>query len=70
VNVASGKENSILGSSGLNGKSITGLKVTQHGVVVAIEISYSGGSQLVKVKQTQVEVGGTLDWGTGTIQNF
>jgi hypothetical protein len=34
--------------------------------VVAIKISYSGGSQWIKVFQGDVEAGGTIDWGTGT----
>jgi hypothetical protein len=57
---------SILTPSGLNGKTVTDVVVTQHGIVTAIEIVYSGGSQFIKEKQGLVEVGGTLEWNTGT----
>ncbi len=58
---------SVLTASGLSAKSVTDVIVTTHGAVVAIEIVYSGGSQFIKVRQGQVEAGGTLDWGTGTL---
>jgi hypothetical protein len=38
----------------------------QHGNVIVFEISYSGGSQFLKVQQFKAEVGGTAEWGTGT----
>jgi deoxyribose-phosphate aldolase len=57
---------SILTASGLSGKTVTDVVVTQHGIVTAIEIVYSTGSQFIKEKQGLVEVGGTLEWGTGT----
>jgi hypothetical protein len=57
---------SILTASGLSGKTVTDVIVTQHGIVTAIEIVYSGGSQFIKEKQGLVEVGGTLEWNTGT----
>jgi hypothetical protein len=52
--------------SGLNGKSITGVDVYYHGNVFVVEITFSGGSQFIKHKQLQSEIGGTLEWGTGT----
>lgn len=61
------KKNNILGTSGLNSKSITGIETYQAGSTVIIEISFSGGSQFIKVKGFQVEVGGTNEWGTGTL---
>lgn len=57
----------ILGLSGLSAKSITDISAYQHGSVAVIEIAYSGGTQYIKVKQSQIEVGGTNEWGTGTI---
>jgi hypothetical protein len=57
---------SILTASGLNAKAITDVIVTQHGIVTVIEVAFSGGSQFVKEKQGLVEVGGDLNWGTGT----
>jgi len=60
------RSTSILTASGLNGKSVTDVIVTQHGIVTVIEVAYSGGSQFVKEKQGLVEVGGDLNWGTGT----
>jgi hypothetical protein len=62
----SSRSKSVLTASGLNGKTITDVVVTQHGSVTAIELVFSGGSQFVKERQGLVEVGGTLDWGTGT----
>lgn len=56
----------VIAASGLNGKSITSLEVYVHGAVTVVEIGFSGGSQFVKVKQGQAEVGGTNEWGTGT----
>lgn len=60
------KKNGVLAVSGLNAKSITGVDVYQAGAVTVIEISHSTGSQFVKVKGLQAEVGGTNEWGTGT----
>jgi len=56
----------ITGTSGLSGKSITGVAVHYHGSVHIIEINYSGGPTYVKIKQNLAEVGGTLEFGTGT----
>ena len=58
---------SILTPSGLNGKTDTDVIVTQHGSVTAIEVVFSGGSVFIKERQDMVEVGGTLDFGTGTL---
>jgi hypothetical protein len=60
------RSKSILTASGLSGKSVTDVLITQHGSVTVIEVAYSGGSQFVKEKQGLVEVGGDLNWGTGT----
>lgn len=60
------RSTSILAASGLSGKSVTDVIVTQHGSVTCIEVAYSGGSKFVKEKQGLVEVGGDLNWGTGT----
>jgi hypothetical protein len=60
------RSKSVLTPSGLNGKTVTDVIVTQHGSVTCIEIVYSGGSQFIKEKQGLVEVGGTLEWNTGT----
>lgn len=68
--MAQGKTKNILGDSGLSAKSITGAVVTVHGSVVAIELTYSGGSEFIKVKHGLVELGGTNEWGSGTVQNF
>ena len=60
------RSKSVLTASGLSGKSVTDVLITQHGSVTVIEVAYSGGSQFVKEKQGLVEVGGDLNWGTGT----
>lgn len=66
--MATGKTNNILGVSGTSSKSITGLVITYHGSVVALNILWSGGDVFIKVKHGLVEVGGTNEWGTGTLQ--
>ena len=58
---------SVLTASGLNGKTDTDVIVTQHGSVTAIEVVFSGGSVFIKERQGMVDVGGTLDFGTGTL---
>lgn len=58
---------SVLSASGLSGKTVTDVIVTQHGSVTAIEVVFSGGSQFIKERQGMVEVGGDLNWGTGTL---
>jgi hypothetical protein len=60
------KSVSILTASGLSSKTITDVIVTLHGSVVVVECVESGGSHFIKEKQGQIEVGGTLEWGTGT----
>jgi hypothetical protein len=64
------RQSSILAASGLSGKSITGANVYQIASVTVIEILFSGGSQYIKVKQHQVEIGGTADWDSGTKVNL
>lgn len=59
----------VLVTSGLSGKSITGVEWYTIGNMTVIEIGYSGGMQFLKVRHNQVEVGGTNEWGTGTLQN-
>ena len=61
------RSKSVLAASGLSGKSVTDVIVTQHGSVTCIEVAFSGGSQFIKEKQGIVEIGGDLNWGTGTI---
>jgi len=56
---------SVLSDSGLSGKTVTDITVEQHGSVTVIEVAYSGGSQFIKEKQGLVEIGGTIEWGTG-----
>jgi len=56
----------ILAVSGLSGKSVTGINVHSYADVVVIEISYSGGSTIIKERKGIVKVGGTADWEDGT----
>jgi hypothetical protein len=64
---ATGKHNNVLGLSGLNGKSITGVDVWRIANMDVIEINYAGGPTYIKFRQGQVDVGGTADWLTGTL---
>jgi hypothetical protein len=57
----------VLATSALSGKAITGVEVYTHGACEVVEISFSGGSQFIKLKQGVVEVGGTAEFGSGTI---
>jgi hypothetical protein len=57
----------VLTASGLSGKTVTGVFVSGAGSLVVVEIAYSGGSQFIKSSQGQVEVGGTADFGSGTL---
>lgn len=57
---------SVLGTSGLSGKSITGLLVSIAGSFTIIEVKHAAGSQFIKVNQGVLEVGGTEDWDSGT----
>lgn len=52
--------------SGLSSKTVTDVFVHQHGSVNVVEIVFSGGSTFIKERQGLMEVGGTIDWGTGT----
>jgi hypothetical protein len=58
---------SVVSKSGLSGKTVTDVIVTLHGSVVAIEVAHSTGTQFVKVKQGVIEVGGSQEWGSGTL---
>lgn len=55
-----------LTSAGLSSKTVTDVFVHQHGSVNCFEIVFSGGSTFLKDRQGLVEIGGTIDWGTGT----
>jgi len=57
----------ILGSSGLSGKSVTGVNAHMVADTLVIEISYSGGSTFIKERKGIVKVGGTEEWETGTV---
>lgn len=57
---------SLLTPSGLSSKTVTDVFIHQHGSVNCVEIVFSGGSTFIKERQGLMEVGGTLDWGTGT----
>jgi hypothetical protein len=46
---------------------VTGIEVYQHGSTIVIEIAFSGGSSFIKVQGFQVDVGGTNEFGTGTL---
>jgi hypothetical protein len=58
----------VLASAGLSSKTITGASVYRHGSVCVVELTFSGGSSFIKVKGLEIEVGGTNEWGTGTIR--
>lgn len=60
------RHDNITTQSGLSAKSITGIHGWVEGSTVVIEISYSGGSTFLKVKNSILEYGGTASWGTGT----
>ena len=57
----------VLTPSGLSGKTVTGVFVSGAGSLVVVEIAYSGGSQFIKSNCGQIEVGGTADFGSGTL---
>ena len=57
---------SLLTASGLSGKTVTDVFVHQHGAVTVFEIVFSGGISFMKYRQNLAEVGGTIEWGTGT----
>lgn len=58
----------VLAAAGLSSKTITGAATYRHGSVCVVELTFSGGSSFIKFKGLQIEVGGTNEWGTGTIQ--
>ena len=55
--------------SGLNSKTVTSVHIWVNASVMLLEIGFSGGTQLFKFRQGQVETGGTADWGSGTLLN-
>lgn len=57
----------ILGPTGLNAKSITGVDVWKHGGVWVVEINYTGGPYYIKFNNGNFEYGGTTEWGSGTM---
>ena len=72
--MAAGKDTSLrhtdaLVPSGLNTKAVTGVHIWVNASVTLLEIGFSGGTQLFKFRQGQVETGGTADWGSGTLLN-
>lgn len=60
------KHSQIGGASGLNSKTITGLRVYFSGSTEVVEIEFSGGSTFVKFRNGEAEYGGNQDFGTGT----
>jgi hypothetical protein len=56
----------VLTTSGLSGKTVTGIDVYKLGSVDVVEINYTGGPQYLKHKQGVWEFGGTSEWDTGT----
>jgi hypothetical protein len=64
-NTLQGRYRDVTTASGLSSKAITAVEVYQHGAVEVVEISFSGGSQFIKLKQGVVEVGGTAEWDSG-----
>lgn len=55
-----------LTASGLSAKSVTDVFAHQHGSTNVFEIVFSGGSTFLKERQGLMEIGGTIEWGTGT----
>ena len=49
------------------GKSITSLDIWRAGVLDVIEVNYAGGPYFIKIFEGRIEVGGTADFGTGTM---
>ncbi len=62
----SGRYKDVTTVSGLSGKSITGVECYTTGSTECVEISYSGGSTLIKMRQGLVEIAGTNEWNSGT----
>ena len=61
------KNTNVLGSSGLNGKTITGISVWKTGSLDVVEIVTASGSTFIKFQFGRCDVGGTADWGSGTM---
>ena len=49
-------------------RTMTGFKVRKLGSVDIVELSYDGGSTLIKFKQGVCDIGGTEVFGSGTVQ--
>jgi hypothetical protein len=58
----------LTGRQVLNGKVITNVKASARASVTVIEFvgTDPGNSIFLKVRNGEVEIGGTVDWGTGT----
>ena len=52
--------------AGLSSKTVTNVFVHKHGSTIVFEIVFSGGSTYLKTNSGLAEVGGTIEWGTGT----
>lgn len=53
---------------GVSGKTISNVSIYNSGSVAVVELDWSDGTtSYIKAKQTQFEVNGTNDWGTGTV---
>ena len=61
------KSVSVVSTAGLGSKTITDVIVTLHGSVTVVEVVEAGGSHFIKEKQGVIEVGGTNEFGTGTV---
>ena len=58
----------ILADSGLSAKTVTNVIAYQHGSTMVIEVVFSSGSSFIKVRGMQLDVGGTNEWGTGSMR--
>lgn len=55
------------GREALNGKKIANVKASALASVTVLEfVATDGSSTLIKARHGEVEIGGTLEWGTGT----
>jgi hypothetical protein len=59
---------SVTTPAGLGSKTITAVNVVQHGSVTGIEVVEGSTSHWIKSRQGLLEVGGDINWGSGTIQ--
>jgi hypothetical protein len=57
---------SVVTTAGLGSKTITDVIVTEHGSVTVVEVTENSVSHFIKFKQGVLEVGGTIDWDSGT----